>query len=467
LAHTTALIGDLLGHTTVANQLQDFKIERMVPADNYDDACPAYWFGTGPLHPDVEECIRQRVVGDMVFSTPSPAGPPRVDTAKLVKFIKAADEVSNHLFLLLQTTPGQPARLPRLSYLLYKNVHTAQRGVYVRQGRVFVSGHWDKNRTQGQDPPSGIRFPDRTTSALLLLFICFVRPLYDTAVRCYYKAIGEQERPKQDTCMLLQWRGRRVTDSQLGNTFKALFTRYFKTTSIGVAAWRHASKALVRRFLPPHLADIMYPTFAADDEDDSEEDLEATFADMAAHRKKTSKLIYGRLLDTDEVAKHEEASSAYQQVFGLEPTAQPRLSGPSEGIGSVVKTQDVRHAALYVLQSPECQQLLTSALIAANTAVTPQPLTPVQARPSPRPMDAAQAFGPFPLVPSAKETISYSQHLRDELGPQTTFRSANQLMLLHALRTSPEDCLGVVRVGGGKSTLLNVAAKVSNCDLNG
>lgn len=462
LAHTTTLMCDLLGEAVVSAQLTDFTIEQMAPPDHYDDASPSYWFGTGPLPPAAQECIRQRVVRDMVFHTASPAGPPRLDTAKLVKFIEVADEVSNHLFLLLQMTPGQPARLPRLSYLLYKNLWTAQRGLYVRQGRSFVTGHWDKTRAQGSEPASGIRFPDRTTSALLLLYVFFVRPLYNQAIRSYRQAIGEQEPPTEDTFLLLQWRGGRVNPGQLGTTFKALFTRYFQTTAIGAAAWRHANKALVRRFLPAHLAAIVCPILAADDEGDSEEEMESIYADMAGHSTRTAQEVYGRLYPTDELAKHEAASSAYHRLVGLEPSAQPRNAGPGEGAGSVIKSQELRHAVLGALHSPECQQLLRSALIAASTAAAPQPLNPARASPPTGKMGTAQAFGPFPLVPSAEETLSYAQHLRDELGPEATFRSTNQLLLLHALITSREDCLGVVRVGGGKSTLLNVAAKVSN-----
>lgn len=456
--HTARLMGELLGHKVVLEQLTDFKIEKMAPHDDYSDASPGYWFGDGPLPAAVDECIDRRLVHDMIFDTRTKAGVPRVDTAKLVKFIETADEVSDHLFFLLQTTGGQPARLPRLSYCLIKNLVTAPRGVFIRHGRVFIQGHWDKNRGQGADSPSGVRFVDRTTSALLLLYILFVRPLYDLAIARYRDATGEQEQSMTDKCLLLQWRGGQAKSDRLGRVFKAYFTKYFGTETIGVAAWRHINKALVRKFLPDRFAKVVCPASDLDAEDESEEDMESIWADIAAHSVRTARRVYGRLVEQSKLEAKLQACTAYHVLLGLEPSPEPRTAGPRNGAAPEVKREGTYHQMLTAFQSPQFHDVLVRAHV--TTQIAAPALHPVQAPTSAGLTDAAQAFGPYPLLPSMEGTKMYTQQLRSVLGPRTNFRSPNQLMLLHALVTSPGDCLAVVRVGGGKSTLLIVAAKV-------
>jgi hypothetical protein len=458
------LLCDLLGEQLVRDQLMDYRVEQLAQQDDLGDVTPHFWFGQGRGGAAVEASMKQRLVEDAIFHTLSAQGTPALDSSKLVDFILKADKASDLLCFLLQVTAGQPARMTRLAFLLYKNLPTAKRGVFVRQGRVFVAGHWDKNRGQGHDSPSGVRFPCRKTSGLLLLFICYLRPLYNQAMRSYREAAAkegqaESEPPMTHSFLLLQWRGRQANEDHLRGQFKALFTRYFRTTAIGVRDWRHLNKALVRLYLPSDIAAMLCPASEVEEEDDSGGDAEAIWADMAGHTTSTAVQVYGRLITADEVGKTQAAAAAYQRLLGLEPSVKPEVAGSRESPGSESGRRQLSEAVLDALQSPQHQQLLTSVVTEAIKAeLMPRHVL----GPGPQGhMGSGHDIGTDALVPTAEEALLYLQRLRLEVGSTVNFRAPQQVALLHALVRAQDDCLGVVRVGGGKSTLLNVAAQVS------
>lgn len=453
------MLENLLGEELVNQQLGRMHIENWAEVDYLGDSTPDAWFGKHTGREAVQAYIRRRTVKDRVFHTLSYTGKPVRDTNKLSDFIKAADDASDLLFCLLQTTAGQPARIPRMSYLLYKNLSTARRGVYVTGGRVFLQGHWDKNRGQGHSQQMGIRFPCRETGALLLLSVYFLRPLYNMATSAYCEAMGLSEPPVLDKFFLLHRKGRRAPEDHLRNKFKQFCSTYFGTHELGVMEWRQVNKAVVRQ----HCAVIMpvlFPEGDADEKESSELDAEALFADMAGHTKMTAMQHYGRPAYFRELLNRYQAACAmYQALLQLLPTcaATVQTAEASPPIGNATPQQTL-NVMKQAMASQDFQEMLTRTIADAASAVLAKLPSHGQGIGHP-----PQHPSVLCISPSLTETVKYLGQLRLELGMvgvNPPFRSTNQLSLLHALLTSTEDCLAVLRVGGGKSTLLNLAVRV-------
>lgn len=469
LKRLTNALGVLLGEQFVQDRLRDYAIEALPDYDTYDDASPGAWFGQTGIAAEVKTLLHQRIVCDMIFHTISASGKPVWDTVKLTDFIRAADDVSDLLFFLLQTTTAQPARVPRMAYLLYKNVPTARRGVYVRRGRVYVQGHWDKNR--GHGPLAGIRFPDRDTSALLQLDLCFLRPLYDIATMAYNEAVGQQQLQLYAThrSLLLHRRGRQVSEDHLRKRMRYFCSVFFLTTDVGVSEWRHGSKALVRQHIP-HIEAVAGFEEDADRVAGAGPDTESLWAAMADHTPQTAVEHYAvTALPHEGIAKTQGACSAWHVLLELTPSSLPSSKHRRPGADTpmaVTPPQAVVQAVLEQLSvSPEFRGMQTAIVVDALRTVLAESSSHGRAPWS------TGGFDPRPQVatcfnPSLEDTARYLLALRNEVGESANFRGPNQLALLHALLTADEDCLGVVRVGGGKSTLLNLAARVSKTHHN-
>jgi hypothetical protein len=444
---------DLLGAPFVLDFLREHAENKPGFSDNFNESRPGHFLGLdkrNKVSAKLKPLLRERLCVDKAFHSQTEGGGECWDGGKTGRFVEVADKAMELLFFLLQTSTGQPSRIPQLAFMLYRNSRACRRSVYARAQGLFLVGQWDKARDLQSGRSPGVTFLPVEVSNLLALYLLYVRPLYEAA----WEQLRSNQEDGGDVCgdrlfMLLR-QGRRVSPDHLRSVFRLLTATYFGVPGLGVQAWRQVNKLIVRKrcLALEHLSRDMI-------DDDS---LEGEFAIMAGHSLVTALKRYGvssedmRSLTPERLDRIAMAAGEYHRFLRLRPCmVKMELLTATAPMQPRPVPADEATATLRELQ---CE---TEKLRALLKELSLQAHGRASSTPTSAPVSASR---PAICPPMAMDVAaSCLRLLREEVGEAQSFRTCNQAYLLQELLYGQDD-VGILRVGGGKSTLLNIVGKV-------
>lgn len=137
-----------------------------------------YWFGLHSANKSFPVLWREQL---LVASEPILIDDDKkLYVAQSKKFLKDCEKLQGMLRTVLQDCSASPARVTELSVWQIRNTSLASRHMFISHGQLFTVGSYHKSRLlqEGRSKPKA-RFPDLTTTKLLLLYLLLIRPVED------------------------------------------------------------------------------------------------------------------------------------------------------------------------------------------------------------------------------------------------------------------------------------------------
>jgi hypothetical protein len=329
-------------------------------------------------------------------------------------------------------TVGAPPRQTEQTYLLVSNTRLAQRNLVAQHGVVQLVYRYNKTQHQTFSSRVIVRTPAHAVAKCILRYGAIVRPAVIHFTRLLYgEASLRYER------YLFVTRGRMMPEGQLSKNWAARTLQYLKS-SLGVRAWRHILKFILRALTSttanPHGHDI-------DAIDPLPEDVgtDTGFGHSAAtgtHYGRDAGLVAG-LSGTSEQTL-EEICRVFHTFLGLgiEIPRVPLVPIPSDA-SSIVTVVGNSSAQL------QLGRILSDAMHNALSVLLPS---------------FCHSAASFITRPSQQVSVNNSpphasllNYLRRLHGPDAVFRSVWQSDLIAACLVPQTHVFGILPTGGGKS----------------
>ncbi|KAF9513982.1 hypothetical protein BS47DRAFT_1362064 [Hydnum rufescens UP504] len=189
-----------------------------------------------------ENTLLQYLVEKEKFATHVSSNPPQWlwDHAKILRFLALDAEFLVLLQQAIYGTVGAPPRQTEQQMLFFSNTREAQRNVVAQHGIIQCIFRYNKTQRQTYSSRVIVRTPAHAISKCILRYGALVRPATTFLTRLLYGSASI----RYEHCVFVSY-GHMMPEGQLSKNWSARTFQYLKT-ALGVRAWRHILKFLLR-----------------------------------------------------------------------------------------------------------------------------------------------------------------------------------------------------------------------------
>lgn len=397
---------------------------------------PPLWLGQRVIE---EKLLREAFIDAVATRDAMVVGGPAVWNADRVKqYRQDKDTFCQDLAVVTHGTYGFPARVSELLTISYKNSANGEsRGVFIENGLLGTVTMYHKNIGSTQQSKVIYRFLPREVGELMVYYLWFVLPFWEKIEGIVRgKAIESSAYiwpPEPEKEWKMPQRKRQAAeDSEEGELgaeedrseataiklWNANHVKYamqktsleYMGVKLTIMAWRHASKAIYRRYIVNKTA---VKTYMQADEEGSRGEEEDEAADLqTGHSSHVGGLIYGRHI-TEAAFSTESKRAAFRRV------------------------SKEWHAFLYMSDAIETQSKRLRTRAARKEAIE-------------------EEYRRWKMM----RQVDIDGQLRKLMGEQAAFRSV-QKPALQAIMRQESPVVVIMGTGAGKSLLFMLPASVS------
>ncbi|PXF43042.1 ATP-dependent DNA helicase tlh2 [Gracilariopsis chorda] len=247
----------------------------------------------------------------------------RMYKSRALSWLASCQRFQELLLFCVHISSGSPARAPELARLKVANDQYGPRNVFVSQCRVMLLTRWSKTRSlKGYSKPIP-RFPDPTTSEILLLYLSLFRPLESVIIDALYGSDVASVHANR----LFVNKGEPFKEDRIRSCISQRLI--FKEKQLLFNDYRHFTAGMVPNVGFNQATGIM---------DEMQEELCNLGHLQAGHSKSTAERAYARTREVlqdithSTLHRYREWSKTWHRLLDLDKNCRPRLqTGPRIG----------------------------------------------------------------------------------------------------------------------------------------